>query len=1147
MKKNTQAFLFVLLCVFSLQIQAQDFTQNIETHIIQLLENDKLLADDANWEITDQNVSSISGVTHIYFRQVVNGFQVFGTESDIHILPNGKTLTVNNRFVKNSSSKTRGSSTPSLTAIQAVTFAANQLNYTITESLSVLEIKIGRSQETIISTGGISLSNIPAKLLYRFTDNNELVLVWDLSIQEISQHDWWNVRIDASTGIIIDKNNWMVSCSSGHDHSIHEDINYNKNLFDIPNYKNVSNTSEAGCVECYEVFALPLESPFYGSRTIEIDAANGAASPFGWHDTNGVSGAEFTVTRGNNVNAYEDGDNPGYQPNGGASLDFTGYPFSMVYTGADQYEDAAITNLFYWNNVIHDVLFQYGLDEAGGNFQELNYSGDGLGSDSVNAEAQDGSGTCNANFGTPPDGGNPRMQMYVCGNRDGDYDNMVVIHEYGHGISNRLTGGPSNTSCLFNTEQMGEGWSDWYGAMLTIEPGDAGTDSRGVGTYLFGDGPDGDGIRPFPYSTDTNINPQTYADISGVSIPHGVGSVWATMLWEVTWGLIDEYGFDPDIYNYTGDISLDAGNIIAMALITEGMKLQPCGPGFVDGRDAIFAADLALYGGANECILWDAFAKRGLGISADQGSSNSVTDGTEAFDTPSGEASFTAPEDVCGNVEVLVDLGGGSPVGGVYSGPGVTDNGDGTYSFDPAAAGIGVHTISYEVLAGTCSIASIATDTIEVFLVPNGPLTVGVSDFCVGDEVTVTATLVDAGNVIRWFDAPTGGSFLFEGTDYAFTPTGTTNVYAQENPPGTLSQLVISEITLETPDRFEIQNVGVETDYTGYTVAVSEEPFSNINTINSVMRPLGVIGENSVVSWNDDGGATYWGSNIWWDNDPGEIGWIIIIDGDGNVVDSAFWNVSEAQIATLNVTINGFNITGADLDWTGPGADLTAICGDSFRRNGDTNSAADWSGLCEESDYGVANSDIGIGFDGCLADRTLTEVTAETINPEIDCPDDITVTVGSAGLYTIPDYTSLGIATDNCAVESIQQSPTIGATVGEGVTIITLTAIDTAGNEATCTFNLTVDVDLGVEDLELISDIILYPNPTTGSLQLLNNSTHELIAVSIIDVNGRLIKIFDISNTSVETTLSLENIANGLYFVKIETEDSSIVKRIIKQ
>ena len=96
--------------------------------------------------------------------------------------------------------------------------------------------------------------------------------------------------------------------------------------------------------------------------------------------------------------------------------------------------------------------------------------------------------------------------------------------------------------------------------------------------------------------------------------PHGVGSVWATTMWEVTWALIDEHGFDTDIYNFTGDVTLDAGNVQAFALVTEGMKLQPCSPGFVDGRDAIFAADIAIYGGANECILWDAFAKRGLGV-----------------------------------------------------------------------------------------------------------------------------------------------------------------------------------------------------------------------------------------------------------------------------------------------------------------------------------------------------------------------------------------------------------------------------------------------------------------------------------------------------------------------------------------------------
>ena len=83
------------------------------------------------------------------------------------------------------------------------------------------------------------------------------------------------------------------------------------------------------------------------------------------------------------------------------------------------------------------------------------------------------------------------MQMYICGSRDGDFDNGVIAHEYAHGISNRLTGGPANVGCLSNTEQMGEGWSDWLGLIMTIEPGDAGTDPRPIGTWLFGQAPSG--------------------------------------------------------------------------------------------------------------------------------------------------------------------------------------------------------------------------------------------------------------------------------------------------------------------------------------------------------------------------------------------------------------------------------------------------------------------------------------------------------------------------------------------------------------------------------------------------------------------------------------------------------------------------------
>ncbi|MBK7226958.1 MAG: M36 family metallopeptidase [Saprospiraceae bacterium] len=287
-----------------------------------------------------------------------------------------------------------------------------------------------------------------------------------------------------------------------------------------------------------------------------------------------------------------------------------------------------MTNLFYWNNLIHDVTYNHGFTEAAGNFQVNNYGRGGVGADDVRAEAQDGGGTCNANFGTPPDGSRPTMQMYICGSRDGDFDNGVIAHEYAHGISNRLTGGPANVGCLSNTEQMGEGWSDWLGLIMTIEPGDAGTDPRPIGTWLFGQAPSGPGIRPFPYSTSLAIDPSTYDAIKTRSIPHGVGSVWCAMLWDLTWKLIDQYGYDPDLHNGSG------GNNMAMLLITEAMKLQPCSPGFVDGRNAILRADTILNGAANACMIWDCFARRGLGFSASQGSSGSRSDGVEAYDMP---------------------------------------------------------------------------------------------------------------------------------------------------------------------------------------------------------------------------------------------------------------------------------------------------------------------------------------------------------------------------------------------------------------------------------------------------------------------------------------------------------------------------------
>ena len=92
-----------------------------------------------------------------------------------------------------------------------------------------------------------------------------------------------------------------------------------------------------------------------------------------------------------------------------------------------EYRPAVITNLFVWNNYMHDVWYNYGFDETSGNFQEANYgrfvddgSLFGPDGDSVNAEAQDGSELAaptlnNANMATSMDGSNPRMQMFLWG------------------------------------------------------------------------------------------------------------------------------------------------------------------------------------------------------------------------------------------------------------------------------------------------------------------------------------------------------------------------------------------------------------------------------------------------------------------------------------------------------------------------------------------------------------------------------------------------------------------------------------------------------------------------------------------------------------------------------------------------------------
>jgi extracellular elastinolytic metalloproteinase len=221
--------------------------------------------------------------------------------------------------------------------------------------------------------------------------------------------------------------------------------------------------------------------------------------------------------------------------------------------------------------------------------------------------------------------------------RDGDLAQGIIAHEYGHGISIRLVGGRNVTNCLrTQDEQMGEGWSDFFGLVTTQQLTDTEQTGRGIGTYVRFQEKDGAGFRPARYSTDMeNVNDFTYAHLPegarNLSVPHGVGFVWATILWDMYWELINEHGFDADLYYGTG------GNNIALQLVMDGLKLITCGEaGFVEGRDAILAADSAIYDGENACLIRAVFARRGVGALADQGTSASRDDQTPSFDLEDG-------------------------------------------------------------------------------------------------------------------------------------------------------------------------------------------------------------------------------------------------------------------------------------------------------------------------------------------------------------------------------------------------------------------------------------------------------------------------------------------------------------------------------
>jgi Zn-dependent metalloprotease len=624
------------------------------------------------------------GTTFLSYVQTIGGVKVFEGDVNVAVNRNGEVLNVREGFLVSPAQNV--STEPALDEAQGIAKAFEHAGRSLNASLAETSPRSSKGEKaTFVNPVADSNEDVISELnVMRVGDSTRLA--WHV-YADVGANEWYELLVDANSGELL----------------------FRRNLYVF---------EAQGTVYREDPDAAPrVLVSFVGDTTINTTA--------GWMGTS-------TVTTGNNVEAYldtnadnaPDANNTTGLSNGhafAADQNFT-FPFSTTVDPRTQ-QAAVVTNLFYFNNVMHDFSYNLGFTETSGNFQTNNYGRGGTGNDSVRAEAQDGSGTNNANFATPPDGQRPRMQQYLFTgpnpDRDSSVDSDVVFHEYGHGISNRLIGNGSTALQGTQSGAMGEGWSDYWACTINND---------GVmGEYVTLNNTRG--IRRAAYTVPAATVHDSYADVcAGGCEVHNDGEVWASALW---------------------DLRTQLGASITDRIVLNGMKFTPTRPSFLNARDGILQADQNLNGGANRCAIWTVFARHGMGVSAvgnDGTTHTAATDvptdcgGTCTFSISPSSASFAAAG---GTGSVNVTAGAGCAWTAVSNASFITVTG--------GASGSGSGTVSYSVasnpnttsrtgtitIAGqTFSVTQAGTTGGGVELITNGGFESGTTPWVVSGQVT---------------------------------------------------------------------------------------------------------------------------------------------------------------------------------------------------------------------------------------------------------------------------------------------------------------------------------------------------------------------------------------------------------------------------
>lgn len=333
--------------------------------------------------------------------------------------------------------------------------------------------------------------------------------------------------------------------------------------------------------------AKPLPAAFPGDW-VSTDSARG-------NNTNAVLGDSTRTYRGRVV---------------GGTLTFAPARAPAESTNNEQ----KVLNIFYFCNYMHDFFYMLGFDEEAGNFQQSNLVDRGLGNDAVLAKAHPGAVRGTANMSTSVDGVSPLMNMGLVTStgRHTALDADVVFHEFVHGVTNRLVGGPLNDGALEQPQSrgMGEGWSDYFS--LTIQNHGQATERTVVGSWVVNNPK---GIRGFPYDEHFPDHFGKLGTGRYYGEEHNIGEIWCAALVQMNRNLGAVLG------------NKDLGHELGWQLVVDALKLTRANPSFLDARAAILRAldqrhmnptraESADQRRALRAALWQTFAKYGMGPNA---------------------------------------------------------------------------------------------------------------------------------------------------------------------------------------------------------------------------------------------------------------------------------------------------------------------------------------------------------------------------------------------------------------------------------------------------------------------------------------------------------------------------------------------------